>query len=334
MSTPILPRLPPLPAVRDLLNLFRLRAVKQLSQNFLLEPKLTSKLVAAAGKVHDGYVCEVGPGAGSLTRIILSRGVKSLVVVEKDRRFQPVLEMLVEASNGSMSVVWGDVLSHSLAKSFPVEAACKWEDKLPNIHIIGNLPFNVATPLIIMWLKAMSERTNAWTYGRVPLTLTFQKEVAERMVAPIGSAERCRLSVMCQHLCHVQHKFTIPGRAFVPKPDVDVGVVRFVPLVTPLIQSPFDVVEKVVRTGFSFRQKYCQKSLARLFPVTLRPLLTETLLNDANVDGKLRPFQLSVEEFNRICMAYQKICREHPALLKYDPHSNAGVEDEMMANIL
>lgn len=334
MSTSVLHRLPPLPAVRDLLNLFRLRAVKQLSQNFLLEPKLTSKLVAAAGNIKDGYVCEVGPGAGSLTRVIISKGVKHVVVVEKDRRFKPVLEMLVEASQGSMSIVWGDVLSHNLAKSFPVEAANKWEDKHPNINIIGNLPFNVATPLTIRWLKAISEQNNAWTYGRVPLTLTYQKEVAERIVAPIGSRQRCRLSVMCQHLCHVQHKFTIPGRAFVPKPDVDVGVVRFVPLVAPLIQCPFPVVEKVVRTAFSFRQKYCRKSLEKLFPTSMRPLLIETLLNEADVDGNLRPFQLSVEEFNRICIVYLKICEQYPALAKYDSRSEGGIDDEMMADIL
>ena len=104
-------------------------------------------------------------------------------------------------------------------------------------------------------------RSNAWSYGRVPLTLTFQKEVAERIVAPIGDKQRCRLSVMCQHLCHVQYKFTIPGRAFVPKPDVDVGVVHFVPLVTPGIKAPFLAVEKVVRSAFSFRQKHCIRGL-------------------------------------------------------------------------
>jgi len=115
---------------------------------------------------------------------------------------------------------------------------------------------------------------------------------------------------------------------------VDVGVVRFVPMVTPLIQCPFDIVEKVVRTTFSFRQKYCRKGLERLFPVTMRPVLVETLLNDADVDGKLRPFQLSIEEFNRICIAYQKICQQYPTLLKYDPHSKAGIDDEMMAKML
>lgn len=158
MSIPQITRLPPLPAVRDLLNLYRLQAVKQLSQNFLLEPKLTNKLVSAAGRIKNGYVCEVGPGAGSLTRIILSKDVTQLLVVEKDKRFKPPLDMLQEASNGRMSVVWGDVLSHNLANSFPEEARREWSDQPPNIHIIGNLPFNVATPLIIRWLKAMSER--------------------------------------------------------------------------------------------------------------------------------------------------------------------------------
>lgn len=158
MSASVAPRLPSLPAVRDLLNLYRLRAVKQLSQNFLLEPKLTSKLVSVAGKIDCGYVCEVGPGAGSLTRVILSRNVKQLVVVEKDKRFRPTLEMLADASGQRMSIVWGDVLSHNLASSFPPEASCDWEGPPPNIHIIGNLPFNVATPLLIRWLHAMSER--------------------------------------------------------------------------------------------------------------------------------------------------------------------------------
>lgn len=157
-SIPITARLPPLPAVRDLLNLYRLQAVKQLSQNFLLDPKLTNKLVSAAGKITDGYVCEVGPGAGSLTRVILSRNVKKLIVVEKDKRFQPPLEMLAEASDGRMSIIWGDVLSHNLSCSFPTELSRNWNDRPPNIHIIGNLPFNIATPLIIRWLKAASER--------------------------------------------------------------------------------------------------------------------------------------------------------------------------------
>lgn len=269
MSIPLISRLPPLPAVRDLLNLYRLQAVKQLSQNFLLDPKLTNKLVSAAGKITDGYVCEVGPGAGSLTRIILSRNVRQLIVVEKDKRFQPPLEMLAEASDNRMSVIWGDVLSHNLRNSFPQESSCDWNDVTPNIHIIGNLPFNIATPLIIKWLCAISERyvlllrvftgrtgkqkvfsvsiyrSDAWAHGRVRLTLTFQKEVAERMVAPIGTSERCRLSVMVQHLCHVQHKFTIPGTIFNSS------------LPTPLV----DVIDLIIKIFIhQFRKSICSKT--------------------------------------------------------------------------
>lgn len=334
MSIPQITRLPPLPAVRDLLNLYRLQAVKQLSQNFLLEPKLTSKLVSAAGKIKNGYVCEVGPGAGSLTRIILSKEVSQLIVVEKDKRFQPPLDMLQEASNGRMSIVWGDVLSHNLAKSFPSEARREWGDKTPNIHIIGNLPFNVATPLIIRWLKAISERNNAWAYGRVPLTLTFQKEVAERMVAPIDTKERCRLSVMVQHLCDAQYKFTIPGKAFVPKPDVDVGVVHFVPLATPKIQAPFHIVEKVARSTFSFRQKYCRRGVELLFPVSIREEQAKKLLEQADVDGTLRPFQLSIEEFDRIVQVYKRILEKYPAFERYDPRSEGGQDDILLADIM
>lgn len=101
----------------------------------------------------------VSLGPGSLTRVILARNVRQLIVIEKDKRFAPPLEMLTEASSGRMSVIWGDVLSHNLAASFPVaEATCDWNDRTPNIHIIGNLPFNIATPLLIRWLKAISEK--------------------------------------------------------------------------------------------------------------------------------------------------------------------------------
>ncbi|XP_032782132.1 mitochondrial dimethyladenosine transferase 1 [Daphnia magna] len=334
MSIPLISRLPPLPAVRDLLNLYRLQAVKQLSQNFLLDPKLTNKLVSAAGKITDGYVCEVGPGAGSLTRIILSRNVRQLIVVEKDKRFQPPLEMLAEASDNRMSVIWGDVLSHNLRNSFPQESSCDWNDVTPNIHIIGNLPFNIATPLIIKWLCAISERSDAWAHGRVRLTLTFQKEVAERMVAPIGTSERCRLSVMVQHLCHVQHKFTIPGRAFVPKPNVDVGVVHFTPLIVPKIKAPFSLVEKVARNTFSFRQKYCRRGLEMLFPTSMRAEQVQTLLRLADVDGTLRPFELSIEEFDRLCQAYSVILEKFPSLARYNSRSTDGIDDILFAEQL
>lgn len=104
-------------------------------------------------------------------------------------------------------------------------------------------------------------RQNAWSLGRVKMTLTFQKEVAERLSAPILSKKRCRMSVICQNYCDVRHAFTISGKAFVPKPDVDVGVVNFVPRITPVVALPFEMTEKVLRTIFSVRQKYIRNGV-------------------------------------------------------------------------
>ena len=144
---------------------------------------------------------------------------------------------------------------------FPEEIIKSWQDEPPNISILGNLPFSVSTPLIIDYLENISNRTSLWRYGRVGLTLTFQKEVADRLAADILDKQRSRLSIMSQYLCKVKHKFTIPGKCFVPAPDVDVGVVTFLPRKQPLIRLPFKVVEKVVRHVFHYRQKKCKRGI-------------------------------------------------------------------------
>ncbi|KAM5324243.1 dimethyladenosine transferase 1, mitochondrial isoform 4-T4 [Glossophaga mutica] len=169
--------------------------------------------------------------------------------------------MLSDAAPGKLRIVHGDVLTFKVERAFPESLKRQWEDDPPNVHIIGNLPFNVSTPLIIKWLENVSQRDGPFAYGRTQMTLTFQQEVAERLTASTGSRQRSRLSVMAQYLCHVRHAFTIPGRAFVPKPEVDVGVVHFTPLVRPAIEQPFKLVEKVVQSAFHFRRKYCHRGL-------------------------------------------------------------------------
>ena len=206
-------RLPPMPTIGDLVKLYRLRARKQLSQNFLMDQNLTNKIVKASGYMNNSCVCEVGPGPGGITRSILNQGPKKLLLIEKDKRFKPTLELLRECAPGIVDIYYGDVLSFNMSRLFPEEEAKEWTDTIPNIRIIGNLPFNISTPLIIRWLKDMSQRANAWRYGRVTLSLTFQHEVAERLVAEAAEAQRCRLSVMAQYLCKVYYKFTIPGNS-------------------------------------------------------------------------------------------------------------------------
>ncbi|KAJ1154820.1 hypothetical protein NDU88_007563 [Pleurodeles waltl] len=311
-------RLPPLPTIGEIIKLFHLRAQKQLSQNFLLDLRLTDKIVRKAGNVSNAYVCEVGPGPGGITRSILNAGAKDLLVVEKDIRFIPGLQMLSDAAPGKMRIVHGDILTFKMERAFPSHLRKAWEDDLPDVHIIGNLPFSVSTPLIIKWLENVANRDGPFTYGRTQMTLTFQKEVAERLTASTGSRQRSRLSIMSQYLCTVHDCFTIPGRAFIPKPKVDVGVIHFTPLIEPQINQPFKLVEKVVQNVFQFRRKYCHRGVGMLFPEAQRLKFTERMLMLADVDPTLRPKQLSMLQFKNLCNVYREMCDEDPDLFRYN----------------
>ncbi|XP_043552075.1 dimethyladenosine transferase 1, mitochondrial isoform X1 [Chiloscyllium plagiosum] len=311
-------RLPPLPTIGEIIKLYKLRAKKQLSQNFLLDLRLTDKIVRHAGNLKNAYVCEVGPGPGGITRSILNTGIAELLVVEKDTRFIPGLQLLDEAAPGKMRIIHGDILTYKLERAFPKHFQNVWEGDPPNVHIIGNLPFSVSTPLIIKWLENIANRNGPFIFGRTQMTLTFQKEVAERLTASTGSRQRSRLSIMAQYLCNVKSCFTIPGRAFVPKPKVDVGVVHFVPLVQPQINQPFKLVEKVVRHTFSFKRKYCRRGVETLFPEAQRLQLTEQMLCIADVDPTLRPGELSIPQFRALCDAYNQLCSENQNLFTYD----------------
>lgn len=321
-------RLPPLPTIRDIIRIFKLRALKEMSQNFLMDQRLTDKIVRAAGKIEDGFVLEVGPGPGSITRSILGRYPKHLVVVEKDRRFIPSLQILAESTKDlvRMDIIRDDILKYQCQYAFPECPQQDWEGTRANVHLIGNLPFAISTRLLINWLKDISLRRGAWAYGRSSLTLTFQQEVALRIIAPIADVEyRSRLSIMSQIWTKPDLKFTIPGAAFVPKPDVDVGVVTMLPMKTPLTSLPFDLVEKVVRQIFSMRQKYCRRGISNLYPPEARDEMTARTFNKAQVDPLLRSFQLSTEECLRLADEYNQIIQENPSFASYN-HRASKIE--------
>ncbi|XP_011882657.1 PREDICTED: dimethyladenosine transferase 1, mitochondrial [Vollenhovia emeryi] len=314
------PRLPPLLTVRDLLKIYHLNAVKRLSQNFLLDHNLTDKIVSKAGNLAGSQVLEVGPGPGGLTRSILKRVPERLVVVEKDERFKPTLDMLADsfsAINGKMDMVYDDIMRTNLESLFPIEKKREWNDKSPDIFIIGNLPFNVSTPLIIKWLHAISERRGPWAFGRTKMTLTFQKEVAERLVAEPMDDQRCRLSVMAQTWTFPILRFIIPGTAFVPKPDVDVGVVSFMPLVKPRTQHDFKFFEMITRHVFSFRQKYSIRCVETLFPLECRKELGLMMYKLADLEPTVRPTQLTIADIDRLATAYKYLIEKHPELELY-----------------
>lgn len=310
-------KLPPIATVGEVLRLYRIRAKKQLSQNFLLDMNMCRKIVRSASHLKNHYVCEIGPGPGGITQAIIEKNCRHLTVIEKDARFLPSLKILSGALEDKMNIIHGDVMKFNMENLFPEDAKQPWESHPPYIHIIGNLPFNVSTPLIIKWLSDISYRRGAWRYGRSRLTLTFQKEIAERIVAPLASNERCRLSVISQHLCDVDLKFIIPGKVFVPPPKVDVGVVTMTPLIKPKIKLPFELVEKVLRHIFHHRNKKCFYGIKTLFPVD-QPQLSEEMVEKSGVNPSFTSYQLSMEEYDRLCHAYNDICQRIPAIFEYD----------------
>ncbi|XP_078048762.1 mitochondrial transcription factor B1 isoform X2 [Augochlora pura] len=298
-------RLPPLPTIRDMIKLYRVSAMKKLSQNFILNERLTDKMIRKVGKLADGYVLEVGPGPGALTRSILRQQPKELIVVEKDRRFQPILDMLID--------------------SYAAVNATNWEETSPKLYIVGNLPFNVSTPLIIKWLQAISERKGPWALGRTRMTLTFQKEVAERIVAEPADKQRCRLSVMAQAWTRPVLHFIIPGSAFLPKPDVDVGLVTFVPLANPRTKHEFKIFEKVTRHIFSFRQKYSIRGIETLFPLDCREELGLMMYKLTDIDPRKRPMFLTVEDVDKLVSAYKYLMEKHPEVGLYEYRASRKV---------
>ncbi|KAF9343382.1 Dimethyladenosine transferase 1, mitochondrial [Mortierella sp. AD094] len=267
--------LPPLPPIRDLIRVYGLSANQKFSQNFILDKNVTDTIVRHAKiSPQDDLVVEVGPGPGLLTRSILDAGARRVVVVEKDNRFVPALQQLSEASDQRLGIIMGDMLQldHAdifkaarelsvspLISSAPTTAKTTTnnpdqssqdhydqtvdsnilrplDDNNATIRLLGNLPFGVASPLLIQWLKMMALRQGIFqANNKVSMTLMFQKEVAEGIAAPPGHPQRSRLSIMAQSICNVKMAYKVPSGVFVPKPKVDAAVVHFEKKEEPLM---------------------------------------------------------------------------------------------------
>ena len=212
----------------------------------------------------------------------------------------------------------------------PVE----WDSPLkPNLVLFGNLPFNVASPFLIKLLRTMSNQSNLYSFGRMPSILTFQHEVALRMVAPPGDFNRCRLSVVVQNWTNPEYMYTLPGGAFVPPPEVDVGVVRLTPLRQPFIPLPFEVVDSVVNALFvSGKNRFVRNTLPKLFlsqGVDLAKArgLALQLLERCDLSPTTNAVQLTLEDIRSLCFGYQHM-RETNAAFNSMVHHSAWTEDE------
>lgn len=308
-ANPIPLRLPPMPKIADILRIYGLSAKKQLSQNFILDLNVTDK-IARVSDVFDCHVCEVGAGPGSLTRSLLHAGAKHVAAVEIDRRFMPSLEMLQSACKGRLTIHRADVMTFYIPEAFPDADVVRWESNdLPGVRMVGNLPFNVSIPLLLQWLEAIPQRAGPFAFGRTPMALVFQKEVADNIQSSPGNTECTRLSIMTQYLCEVKKKFSLPRTVFVPEPKVDASLLCFVPRVVPLLDAPFSIVEQVVKAIFSERRKTIRNSLRTLFP--RKPELVDELMERTGIDSTLRPHQVDFKDYNKICKSFIELTKDY-----------------------
>lgn len=263
-----------LPPLRDIINAAGLRADKSLGQNFLLDLNLTGKIAQSAGPFEDFTVVEIGPGPGGLTRALLRQGANPLVAVEMDERAVRALTYLQEAYGEAFELRHGNALDLDLAAL---------GDK--PIKIVANLPYNVATPLLIGWL----EHVAAGTAPIASMTLMFQREVADRITAAPGSRQWGRLGLLAQWLCETRKVLDLPPSAFTPPPKVTSSVVRLTPRPQPLFPARLDILQQVVAAAFNQRRKMLRQSL--------KSLGGEALLDHAGIDPTRRAETLSIEEF-------------------------------------
>ncbi|MGE8103469.1 16S rRNA (adenine(1518)-N(6)/adenine(1519)-N(6))-dimethyltransferase RsmA [Allorhizobium sp. NPDC080224] len=265
-----------LPPLRDVIARHGLDAKKALGQNFILDLNLTQKVARNAGSLEGVTVIEVGPGPGGLTRAILALGAKKVIAIERDPRCLPALKEIADHYPGRLEVIEGDALKTDFASLAPGEP----------VKIIANLPYNVGTQLLVNWLLP-----GQWPPFWQSLTLMFQKEVGQRIVAREDDNHYGRLGVLCGWRTEAHMAFDIPPQAFTPPPKVTSTVVHLVPIEKPLPCDP-DKLEKVTQAAFGQRRKMLRQSL--------KPIGGEALLARAEIDPQRRAETLSVEEFCRI----------------------------------
>jgi 16S rRNA (adenine1518-N6/adenine1519-N6)-dimethyltransferase len=273
-----------LPPLRDFIRRHRLSARKSLGQNFLLDLNLAARIARGAGPLEGVRVIEIGPGPGGLTRALLALGAKHVVAVERDPRSVAALAEIVAHFAGRLTIVEADAMRFD---------ARPYLGRGP-VRVVGNLPFNIATALLVSWLSA-----EFWPPWYDALVLTFQREVAQRIVAAPGSKQYGRLSVLAQWRTEPRILFDIAPAAFVPPPKVTASVVRLVPRAAP---APCDLaaLERVTQAAFGQRRKMLRQSLKSL------QRDPAPLLEAAGLDPTARAEEIAVEGFVALARAVGK----------------------------
>ena len=262
-----------------------LKAKKSLGQNFLTDPNILHRIVQGAGPLEDRTVIEVGPGPGGLTREIIKHGCSQLFLIEQDERCIPFLEALKPHFTGELTLLNEDALK------LPIH-----EFGTPPRVVIANLPYNISVPLLLGFLKHMDTFES--------LTLMFQKEVADRLMAHPNTSDYGRLSVMCQWKANIKKLFDLPPGAFIPAPKVSSTVVKLTPRI-PRENVSWEALEAVTKAAFSQRRKMLRSSLKGFVDTPLE------LLEASGVTPSSRAENLSVQEFCKMAEVWEGMGRAH-----------------------
>jgi 16S rRNA (adenine1518-N6/adenine1519-N6)-dimethyltransferase len=271
-----------LPPLRDVIRRHDLRAKKSLGQNFLLDLNLTARIARAAGPLDDVTIVEIGPGPGGLTRALLAEGARRVIAVERDERAIAALQEIEARYPGRLTIIAGDALDFDPRGHLDGGPA----------RIVANLPYNIATPLLVGWLTV-----DRWPLWYDQMVLMFQREVAERLVAVPGSKTYGRLSVLTGWRTQAKILFDVAPSAFVPAPKVTSSVIRLVPRAEP---APCDAgaLQRVTEAAFGQRRKMLRQSLKSLGADPL------ALLEAAGIEPTERAEQIPVEGFVRLARAF------------------------------
>jgi 16S rRNA (adenine1518-N6/adenine1519-N6)-dimethyltransferase len=264
-----------LPPLREVIRRHDLSAKKSLGQNFLLDLNLTARIARAGGPLEGVTVVEIGPGPGGLTRALIASGTRQVIAVERDSRAVAALAEIAAHYPGRLTVVPGDALTVDVT---PYLAAGP-------TRIVANLPYNIATALLVRWLAA-----EPWPPWFDVMVLMFQREVAERIVAKPGEKPYGRLAVLAGWRAEAKIMFDVAPSAFVPPPKVTSSVVRLIPRTAPL-PCTRTTLERVTAAAFGQRRKMLRQSL-RALGIDPAPLLAA-----AGIDGAARAEEVSIEGF-------------------------------------
>lgn len=275
-----------LPPLRDVIARYELAAKKSLGQNFLLDLNLTRKIARAAGDISEQTIIEIGPGPGGLTRALLMEGAKRVIAIERDERCLPALNEISTRYPGRLTIEAGDALKVDWTKLV---------DGAHPVTIAANLPYNIASVLLVDWLE-----TEPWPPWFDRMVLMFQREVAERITAQPRSKAYGRLSVLAQWRTQARIVINLPPEAFTPPPKVASAVVDFRPIPNPEPSCRVATLSRVTAAAFGQRRKMLRSSLKQLTP------MPELLLREAQIAPERRAEDLSVAEFATLAQIFDR----------------------------